>query len=682
MTGGSAVILLAIVAVLSLFLALTFAILWWKRRLAQFHSEIRRFKAAAQIAERSRQSADARAVFLGEILDALPTPVWRRADDLELVYVNKAYAAAVGAESPAAALLDNVEIGGRDAVNLARRARRTNALLSESRTIVVGEKRQLIEITERPLNSQMDGETANEVGGGLIGEARDVTALAEAQDGQARLVAAHAEVLERVGSAVAVFTGARQLAFCNSAFVTLFGLDPARIEQRIGLSELLDDLRQLRMLPEVVDFAAFKAGRAHEFQSLVTPREEFLFLPNGRTLKETAAPHPQGGVIYVYEDVSDHIALERSYHTLNRVQRQTLDALQDGVALFGEDGRLRLSNRAFDEIFRISDDGLDAASHVSALADAAGTLLTEETWASGREGLINAVTGRVPAKFRVNSIAGRTLDIETAPLADGGVLTALNDITDSYAVETALRGRADALEEADRLKNEFLYVISYELRTPLTTIIGFADMLRAGRAGDLTVRQAEYLDDIMSACGAFIALVDDIIDVAAIEAGRAPLERAPASVAAAIEAATLDAADRIAPQPLNVTPTVAPGLTLDADAGRLKQILTRLIMVAGRYARDGDAIVVTAVGEGEWAMISVTTGKAAAISGSIAKPPITPLASSETEDVPPARTARASLDLTLAARLAEAHGGEVVVTSAAPGALAAYCRMPRLPDAE
>lgn len=671
MAGGSAVVVLAIVAGLAFVLAATFAILWHRRRPDGLKAKSARFKSAAMIAERSRQAADARAAFLAEILDALPNPVWRRADDLELVYANKAYAEAVGAEAPAAALLDNIELGGAEALDLAQRAHRTSSALSESRTIVVKGKRQLVETTERPI-------VGDQPGGGLIGDARDVTALVEAQDGQARLVAAYAEVLERVGSAVAVFTGGRQLAFCNKAFVDLFGLDPKRIEQRIGLSEMLDDLRRLRMLPEVVDFAAFKADRAAEFQSLMQPRDEFLFLANGRTLKETAAPHPQGGIIYVYEDVSDQIALERSHHTLNRVQRQTLDALQEGIALFGEDGKLRLSNTAFNAVFRTDDDGLDASPHVAALADVAAQTLTEETWFEGREAMIAAVTSRAPAKLRAQSADGRTLDIETAPLADGGVLTAVYDVTDAHTVETALRGRAEALEEADRLKNEFLYVISYELRTPLTTITGFADLLRAGVAGELSERQTEYLDDILSAGGAFIALVDDIIDVAAIEAGRAPLERTPASAAEAVAKATSDAAKRIAPQPLNIAPNVQPGLTLDADADRLAQIFARLIMVAGRYARDGDPVVVSAKGDGDWAIVTVTTGKAEIAVVGDDFPSGAPGARS---DFPPARTARASLDLTLAARLAEAHGGEVIINRAAPGALLAYCRMPRLPDA-
>ena len=114
---------------------------------------------------------------------------------------------------------------------------------------------------------------------------------------------------------------------------------------------------------------------------------------------------------------------------------------------------------------------------------------------------------------------------------------------------------------------------------------------------------------------------------------------------------------------------------MDADADRLCQIFTRLIMVGGRYARDGDAVVVTAKGDGDCAVLSVTTG---AIGSQEDDGPFAPDPAGLQVDFPPAR---ASLDLTLATRLAEAHGGETIINKAAPGALSAYCRMPRLPDA-
>ncbi len=625
-----------------------------RRRRIAAEAEVGYGSATRQLAARAEAVERARARFYQDVLNALPIPVWRRADDLTLLYANDAYALAVGAATPAEALLHKTELGGADARSLARRSLKTGAALSESRVAVIGEDRRLIEVTERPLG-----------GGGLVGDGRDVTSLAAAQDAQSRLIEAHAEVLERVGSAIAVFTAGRQLAFFNAAFTRLFGFQAEQLAD-ISLTEMLENLRARRMLPEVIDFPAYKAERMADFQSLLEAREEYIFLPNGRTLKETSAPHPQGGLIFIYDDVSDRLALERSYRTLDRVQRQTLDALQEGIAVFGEDGRLRLSNPAFDAVFR-SNEQLGREPHVGALADAARSVLTPESWRTTRDDLVSAIVGRATMRIRATTRTGCVLDMETLPLADGGVLVAIYDVTDSHAVEQALRERAQALEAADRLKSEFLGIISYELRTPLTTILGFADMLRAEAAGPVSERQAEYLDDILAAANAFIDMVDDIIDVAAIEAGQASLERASTPAADAIGIAATEAASRIAPLPLNIAPMAEPGLVFNADPDRLRQILVRLLTVAGRYARDAATVRIDARSDGDWAMVTVTVGKT---SGRI----------TSTSGIEPARTAGASLDLTLASRLAQAHGGELIVERAAPGILVARCRLPRILD--
>ena len=213
MAEGGAIIVLVIIAGLALVLAATFAILWHRRRPGALQAESARFKSAAMIAERSRQAADARAAFLSEILDALPSPVWRRADDLELIYANKAYAEAVGADTPAAALLDNMEIGGVEALDLARRAHRTNATLSESRKIVVSGKRQLVETTERPLGGEEPGRRPDRRRPGRHSAGRSARWPSPPR------CPPMPKCWRGVGSAVAVFTGGRQLAFCNKAFV-------------------------------------------------------------------------------------------------------------------------------------------------------------------------------------------------------------------------------------------------------------------------------------------------------------------------------------------------------------------------------------------------------------------------------------------------------------------------------
>src|SRR3546814_13574916 len=106
-------------------------------------------------------------------------------------------------------------------------------------------------------------------------------------------------------------------------------------------------LRERRRLPEVADFRAYKQARLSMFQAVLEPREEYLYLPDDTTVREIAAPHPLGGLMFVYEDVTDRLALERSYTTLTAVQRARLNELPEGVVVYGTEGRIKLRNQSF-----------------------------------------------------------------------------------------------------------------------------------------------------------------------------------------------------------------------------------------------------------------------------------------------------------------------------------------------
>jgi len=91
-------------------------------------------------------------------------------------------------------------------------------------------------------------------------------------------------------------------------------------------------------------------------------------------------------------------------------------------------------------------------------------------------------------------------------------------------VEAALRQRAEALSQANRLKSEFIANVSYEVRTPLTTLKGFADILAQEYFGDLNVRQKEYCQGILDSAQGLTNVINDILDMASIEAGMMTLE--------------------------------------------------------------------------------------------------------------------------------------------------------------
>ena len=115
------------------------------------------------------------------------------------------------------------------------------------------------------------------------------------------------------------------------------------------------------------------------------------------------------------------------------------------------------------------------------------------------------------------------VDCTTVPLPDGATLVTFHDVTDSVNVERALRERNEALEDADKIKIDFVHHVSYELRSPLTNIIGFVHLLGDPATGPLAPKQREYLDYITVSTNTLLALINNILDLATIDAGRMQL---------------------------------------------------------------------------------------------------------------------------------------------------------------
>jgi signal transduction histidine kinase len=525
------------------------------------------------------------------LLNMSPYPIWQRSDGLDIRFHNFAYGEAIE---------DVVEIAGDIRVpeldkrvrQMAQKALETSTPQVERRHIVVGGERKLYEISEFPVPEEKM----------VAGFALDLSEVDALKEDIGRHISAQDDLLESSASAMAIYGSDMRLKYFNNAFVALWKFDEVWLDTQPTYSEILEVLREKRRLPEQANFQLFKQQQIRLFTQLLGPHEEFFYLPDGKALRVIAIPHALGGILFAYEDVTDRLALERSYNTLIAVQRETLDNLHEGVAVFGEDGRLKLSNPGYLMMWHLELEFANSEPHLRDIIEKCKDLFVYDEWEQFKTQSTEHMQRREFKSLRIERRDGKVIDWRKVPLPDGATLITYLDITDSTLVERSLRERNDALQEADKLKTEFLANVSYELRSPLTSISGFSEMLRQEYFGTLSEKQREYVEGIHQSSQHLMHLINDILDLASIEAGYMRLDVARFDIYAMMKSVSSLIAERS--KELHITvkfecPSRIGQMT--GDETRIKQILFNLLSNALKYAPANSVVTFGAkeVNEGE-----------------------------------------------------------------------------------
>ena len=605
-------------------------------------------------------------------MDGISEPVWLRDDDLSLIYCNAAYVRAVDGRDAGDVVRRGRELAPRVSVREVRALAAAARTSAETRRapfhMVIDGSRRLIEVTESSVSlleigvEAIDRDAASLFSDGsgrlTAGIAYDVTRQEELEVLLKREAAAHADVLERLGTAIAVFGPDTRLTFFNTAFSRLWDLDAAWLKDGPNYATVLDALRADRRLPEVADFPAYKEKELARFNSLIEPLEDVLHLPDGSTLHRVVAPHPMGGLLTTYEDVTDKLALERSYNTLIAVQRETIDNLQESVAVFGADGRLRLANPAFATLW---DLGLAALGDSPTISEVIATLRQffddDAVWNRHRSVMLTALEAdhkRVTQQGRVVRNDGSVLEFVSVPLPDGGVLFCYNDVSAPERITQALRGKAEALGLMERLRTDFITHATEELRGPLGAIARTAERMSARSEPAFRSIGAE----ILTAAEDIKSLLEDINDIADLEAGQQTLRLDSVDVATIIfrVAALTREAVRRRKIALKIDCPDHIGWIV-GDAQRLKQALFHLVTTAIADAAEGDL-----------ALSVARSGKDGAEVGFRLRYAV----DADRDE------GASSLGLHFARRMAELHGGGVEV-SRSSGETIMTCRLPAGP---
>lgn len=253
----------------------------------------------------------------------------------------------------------------------------------------------------------------------------------------------------------------------------------------------------------------------------------------------------------------------------------------DGILTTAQDGSILTANPAAQRLLGAAEkqlSGRPLGQLLPGLSFASANLSRQELWVKrGRQ-------GKIPVSFAAAPL-GQT--------GEQGYVCVLRDETAAEAARQALLSAKEAAESANRAKSEFLSSMSHELRTPLNAILGYAQLLEADPANPLSEAQKSSTSEINKAGWHLLNLINDVLDLAQIEAGRLEIRREEVVVSELVA----DAVTLLAPLAADYEVTVedeiqATGLKVYADPMRLKQVVINLLSNAIKYNRPGGRVVI------------------------------------------------------------------------------------------
>ncbi|PZO46903.1 MAG: tyrosine protein kinase [Alphaproteobacteria bacterium] len=592
-----------------------------------------------------------------EMWNAAPFMAWRVNGALKLEWANPDYLDALEAKSLDQAITRNLLLD-QGATDLARKAIDTGEAQEETRSAIVKGERRILRIRVSP------------VAGGAAGIALDVTDSEVARDLLSSQQRAHDETLDHLAEGIAVFDAQKRLMFHNRAFEQMWNLDPAFLQDRPAHAAWLDYLKEKRKLPAHANYAEWRARELALYQEVSDMPQDFWVLPDGRMLRIARQRHPSGGLLLIFSDITNEVSLKSSYDALLQTQKAALDKLHEAVVVFGLDGRLKLHNAAFSTMWKLEQGALEDDMAYDKVVAACEKLFHDKAeWAKVRARITDpSPEARTEYRGEMRRSDESVLKFLTRPLPDGATIVAFQDITADRRVEDALRERAEAFETADKLKGQFVENVSYQLRNPLQAIYGNAEMLAAKVFGPLNDRQVEQVDSIIEASGNLSKLIDNILDVAMVEAGNVALDLAPMDmyeiITESVQMAASKARDTEVPIRVKCDPKIG---AIDADQKRITQVIVNLLSNALRHTERGDTITVSAERIDDIVRLTVAdTGKGMAFDQQARA-----FDSFESGD-----RRGAGLGLALVRSFVEMHGGWVALQSEPGRGVTVTCHLP------
>ena len=500
--------------------------------------------------------------FVKAIVDALPFPLWSRDDNLNLNYCNKAYVEAVGLRDADEVIAKSVEIAGGESLrklqSMAKTARAGKQLVTAKEHIVMGAKRRFVALSEQFLEG-CDGEFKRSTVGMAIPIDEEDKLAAKLK----AYIGAHDGVLSNLTTAIGIFGADTRLSFYNPQFLLLWGLDSDWLDRHPTYSSFLEALREKKMTPEVRNFSAFKAEEMDLFRTVSKPKDGLWHLPNQKILRRFMLPHPLGGLLFSYEDVTDRIALESSYRTLIEVQKATIDNIHEAVVLLDNSGRLKLYNAHYASLWDFDEAFLAGTPTLSDLVEKHKPFFTDndEEWPGFKNEMVRFLSEDMDTQLTLNRLDGRILDVSATRVADGGILITFEDVTNEVHKAAMHEQSSKIMTRKNALRSRFISDLADNFKAPLDELY---ELSKKVPGAHVFAEKARDVGDMFT----------DLMSLAMAEAGSSSLDLRLVDLSEMMDDVLQNARQKAVLKSVEVESDFAKGIFVEADEERFRQMLS------------------------------------------------------------------------------------------------------------
>lgn len=416
---------------------------------------------------------------------------------------------------------------------------------------------------------------------------------------------------ESISEGFALFDKDDRLVFCNAKYKSTFAPIAHLIEPGVAFETLLRASVEDDIISHPGDNA--EARIQTRLAQHRNPGEDIeVMLSDGRWLIINERRTSEGGVTLVHTDITKLKQVEAELRLAQARFVEAVESLPMSFIIYDDEDRVVLANSVTEEFFPALKGYLEPGTSAREMIrrnlaakwfpDAVGR---EEEWINARIGNFRDETPYT----ELVTVAGRTLRAMDRSTSDGGTVAIRLDVTEQKENEQALLTAKELADVANRAKSEFLSSMSHELRTPLNAIMGFAQMLRDYSDQPLTNEQSTSIRHILSAGNHLLGLINEVLDLSRIEAGRLDLSLETVDLMQVIrESVTLvQPVAKRAQINVSVNAHGVSGIFVEADRNRLKQVLLNILSNAVKYNRTKGTVTVCPVTRnGDMARINVT----------------------------------------------------------------------------